>query len=149
MDIAAVGETIAISSPSNKQIDYYAADLTFQNSLKLEKRIYQLAAAPSGRLLACGSTSRTGDGLLYDIAPDQSINTIPGSRIGFNLPSAMALDADGNFYIADMGNHRVLVFDSDLELSATITGIPPAFGSAISGRPALCAGCLRPRYFGL
>jgi uncharacterized protein (TIGR03663 family) len=34
-------------------------------------------------------------------------------------PSGLAVDADGNFYVADTGNHRVQKFDRDGELVAT------------------------------
>src|SRR5271168_4235896 len=38
----------------------------------------------------------------------------PGSGPGqFNVPHSIALDAAGNVYVADRGNHRIQVFDTD------------------------------------
>ncbi|MEX1307464.1 MAG: NHL repeat-containing protein [Eubacteriales bacterium] len=123
VDITVINGEIALSSPANKQIDYYDTNLTHQRSLPLPKRIYGLSTTPSGHLLACGSTSRTADGLLYRIASDTSISTIPGNSVSLNTPQALATDDAGNFYVADTGNHRVLIFNSNLKLIDTITDI--------------------------
>ncbi len=124
IDITVIGSELALSSPASKQIKYYDMNLGYLRSLPTPKRVYQLSAAPSGRLLACGSTSRTGDALLYGIAADGSTTVIPGSNMGFNGPSALAKDKSGNFYVADTGNHRVLVFNSNLSQIDAILDIP-------------------------
>ncbi len=124
IDIAVVDSGLALSSPVDKKIYYYDLNLTLQRSIGTPKKVYQLAAAPSGHLLACGSTSRTDDGLLYDFAGDDTVSVIPGSSAGLKSPSAMAKDASGNFYVADTGNHRVLKFNSSLTLTDTISDIP-------------------------
>ena len=119
--ITVINEKIVLSSPASKSLNYYDINLTLQSSLTLPKRIYGLSATPYGHLLACGCTSRTDDGLLYEVAPDESISTIPGTTISLNTPSALATDDAGNFYVADTGNHRVLAFNSDGQITFTIT----------------------------
>ncbi|MGD5993476.1 gluconolaconase, partial [Xanthomonas citri pv. citri] len=71
---------------------------------------------------------RTGDGTLYFsdagdnnrirlLTPDGHVATVAGSKEGFvdgvglaaafNTPSGLALDGDGNLYVADTGNHAI------------------------------------------
>lgn len=71
---------------------------------------------------------RTGDGTLYladagdnnrirMVTPDGSVATVAGSKEGFvdgsglaaafDTPSGLALDGDGNLYVADTGNHAI------------------------------------------
>ena len=61
----------------------------------------------------------------------------PGDKPGqFNTPHSIALDAQGNVYVADRGNHRIQVFDGDGKfLRQIIIDVPvdpdarPAIGS--------------------
>ncbi len=46
--------------------------------------------------------------------------TFGGKADALNSPEGIAVDSDGNVYIADWGNHRVLVFDMSGSLTKTI-----------------------------
>jgi len=122
-DITVDDDMIILSSPTNKQISFYSADLALQKTIDLPARVYQLSIALSHHILASGCTSRTTDGLLYDIAPNGFITTIPNARVGISSPQAIATDENGNFYVADTGNNRVLVFNGDHQLKSTLTEI--------------------------
>ena len=64
----------------------------------------------------------------------------PGDGPGqFNTPHSIAADAQGNIYVADRGNRRIQVFDSDGKLLRQITIDVPfdanAAGPAIGNKP--------------
>jgi NHL repeat len=65
----------------------------------------------------------------------------PGDQPGqFNTPHSIAVDADGNVYVADRGNRRVQVFDGDGKFLRQITIDVPFDPNApvpIGGRPKL------------
>src|SRR5208282_2434608 len=59
----------------------------------------------------------------------------PGDKTGqFNTPHSIALDAEGNVYVADRGNARIQVFDSDGKFLRQIVIDVPAGPDA---RPAI------------
>jgi sugar lactone lactonase YvrE len=66
----------------------------------------------------------------------------PGSKPGqFDTPHSIAIDAEGNIYVADRGNHRIQVFDGDGKfLRQIVIDVPvdpnarPAIGN-ISANP--------------
>jgi hypothetical protein len=41
----------------------------------------------------------------------------------FSTPHAITSDAQGNIYVADRGNSRIQVYDTDLNFKKTITGM--------------------------
>jgi DNA-binding beta-propeller fold protein YncE len=41
----------------------------------------------------------------------------------FNIPHSLAVDAQGNVYVADMGNKRIQVFDNDGTFKTQITNV--------------------------
>src|SRR5207249_1261813 len=41
----------------------------------------------------------------------------------FNTPHAITSDSRGNIYVADRGNSRIQVYDTDLKLEKTFTGV--------------------------
>jgi len=67
----------------------------------------------------------------------------PGNKPGqFDTPHSIAIDAQGNVYVADRGNHRIQVFDGDGKfLRQIVIDVPaptdarPAIGN-ISGNPS-------------
>src|SRR5271166_3459590 len=65
----------------------------------------------------------------------------PGSGPGqFNVPHSIALDAAGNIYVADRGNHRIQVFDTDGKpLRQIVIDVPfdPNTRPAIGNKPQL------------
>jgi DNA-binding beta-propeller fold protein YncE len=71
-----------------------------------------VARAPDGTLLI---TDGYGNARVHHFAPDGKLLTSwgePGSGPGqFNLPHGIAVDSDGNIYVADRENSRVQVFD--------------------------------------
>ena len=70
----------------------------------------------------------------------------PGSKPGqFNTPHSIAIDAQGNVYVADRGNHRIQVFDGDGKFLRQFTidvPVPPGAKPAIGKIPdeAMMAG---------
>jgi len=84
-----------------------------------------------------------------------SITTIAGSTPGFsgdgapalsaqlNLPTALTIDASGNLYLADTGNHRIRKITSSTGLISTIAGTGTQ-GYSGDGAPALSAAIDSP-----
>ena len=58
-------------------------------------------------LVACAPLNST------DILESKNI----GMSVSFNSPTGLAIDTKGNLYVVDSGNHRVLKFDSEGNLS--------------------------------
>ncbi|HUL53452.1 MAG TPA: immunoglobulin domain-containing protein [Opitutaceae bacterium] len=83
----------------------------------------------------------TGNHTIRKIAPDGTVSTVagsagnPGSADGtgtearFNGPEGVAVDASGNVYVADTGNHTLRRFAPGGEVS-TVAGSAGSFGDA-------------------
>ncbi len=80
-----------------------------------------------------------GNNVIRRIAPSGDVSVLAGSgsaglRDGvgtaaeFNGPTAVALDAKGNLYVADTGNHRVRLIDSAGAVSTAAGTGPPGLG---------------------
>lgn len=67
----------------------------------------------------------------------------PAARAELNFPTAVAVDRDGNLYIADTMNHRVRMVDSASGIISTLAGIGQARFSG-DGGPANQAGLNEP-----
>ena len=48
-------------------------------------------------------------------APDQSVSGVTLNIGAFSNPQGMCVDGDGNIYIADTGNHRIVVLSPDMK----------------------------------
>ena len=72
----------------------------------------------------------------------------PGAQPGqFNTPHSIAADAQGNIYVADRGNRRIQVFDSDGKFLRQITIDVPVNADArpaIGPRPTSTTGAMAP-----
>ena len=72
----------------------------------------------------------------------------PGDRPGqFNTPHSIAIDAQGNIYVADRGNRRIQVFDGDGKFQRQITidaPIPADARPAIGNKPTATTGTMSP-----
>jgi len=72
----------------------------------------------------------------------------PGDGPGqFNVPHSIAVDAQGNVYVADRGNRRIQVFDGEGNFLRQITidvPAPPDARAAIGNKPTATAGTLAP-----
>jgi DNA-binding beta-propeller fold protein YncE len=72
----------------------------------------------------------------------------PGNKPGqFNTPHSIAVDAQGNIYVADRGNHRIQVFDGDGKfLRQIIIDVPvdPSARPAIGNKSAQTTGSRTP-----
>lgn len=72
----------------------------------------------------------------------------PGDGPGqFNVPHSIAVDHDGNVYVADRGNRRIQVFDGDGKFLRQITidvPAPPNARPAIGNKPTATTGTLAP-----
>ena len=68
----------------------------------------------------------------------------PGSGPGqFNVPHSIALDAEGNVYVADRDNRRIQVFDGDGKFLRQFTidvPVPPDARPAIGNKPTVTTG---------
>jgi hypothetical protein len=72
----------------------------------------------------------------------------PGDQPGqFSTPHSIAADAQGNIYVADRGNRRIQVFDSDGKFLRQMTIdvlLKPDAGPAIGNRPTQTTGTMSP-----
>ena len=72
----------------------------------------------------------------------------PGDQPGqFNTPHSIAVDAQGRIYVADRGNRRIQVFDSDGKFLRQITidvPVDPDAHPAIGNKPAQTTGTMSP-----
>jgi DNA-binding beta-propeller fold protein YncE len=72
----------------------------------------------------------------------------PGDQPGqLNTPHSIALDAQGNVYVADRGNRRIQVFDGDGKLLRQITidvPVDPNARPAIGNKPNATTGTMAP-----
>jgi hypothetical protein len=72
----------------------------------------------------------------------------PGDQPGqFNTPHSIAVDARNNVYVADRGNRRIQVFDTDGRFLRQITidvPVPPNARPAIGNRPTVTTGTMAP-----
>ena len=67
----------------------------------------------------------------------------PASQARLNFPTAVAVDRQGNLYIADTMNHRVRVVDAGTGVITTLAGVgQPRYGG--DGGPATAAGLNEP-----
>jgi DNA-binding beta-propeller fold protein YncE len=72
----------------------------------------------------------------------------PGDQSGqFNIPHSIAVDAQGNVYVADRGNRRIQVFDGDGKFLRIITidvPVDPNARPAIGNKPTATTGTMAP-----
>ncbi len=72
----------------------------------------------------------------------------PGNQPGeFNVPHSIAADAQGNIYVADRGNRRIQVFDTDGKFLRQITidvPVDPNAHPAIGNKPTQTTGTMSP-----
>jgi hypothetical protein len=72
----------------------------------------------------------------------------PGDQPGqFNTPHNIAVDAQGNVYVADRGNRRIQVFDQDGKFLRQITidlPVDPNARPAIGNKPSQTTGTMAP-----
>jgi streptogramin lyase len=65
----------------------------------------------------------------------------PASKAQFNIPHSIALDAEDNIYVADIGNHRIRRIDATTGTITTIAGNGekklPVAGQTAAGKPML------------
>ena len=96
---------------------------------------------PWGIVVAADGTRYVADAgdnnLIRRIAPDGTVSTLAGGREGFadgsgataafHTPSALALDGDGNLYVADTGNHAIRKVTPQGVVSTLAGGGGPGF----------------------
>jgi sugar lactone lactonase YvrE len=90
------------------------------------------------------STDRTADRVLGQ--PDFTSNTANNGGVSANSldPSTVALDAQGNLYVADIGNNRVLEYDAPLTTDRTADRVfgQPDFTSNTANNGGVSANSL-------
>jgi NHL repeat len=62
----------------------------------------------------------------------KEVGTYGSGRDEFNTPHSIAADARDDIYIADRGNHRIQVYDDNLNFERTITGVAVPWELCIS-----------------
>jgi hypothetical protein len=65
----------------------------------------------------------------------KSVGTRGNGHLQFNTPHGMAMDWQGNVYVADRGNGRVVVLDNDLNWKAEYTNVGNPWTVCVSGGP--------------
>lgn len=63
------------------------------------------------------------------LAGTSGVASGPAADARFNLPSAVAVDADGRLWVADEGNHAIRRIDADGSVT-TVAGLPGTAGTA-------------------
>ncbi len=65
----------------------------------------------------------------------KSVGTRGNGHLQFNTPHGMAMDWQGNVYVADRGNGRVVVLDNDLNWKAEYPNVGNPWTVCVSGGP--------------
>jgi outer membrane protein assembly factor BamB len=72
----------------------------------------------------------------------------PGDQSGqFNIPHSIAVDGQNNIYVADRGNRRIQVFDTDGKFLRKFTidvPVDPNARPAIGNKPTVSTGTMAP-----
>jgi sugar lactone lactonase YvrE len=84
-------------------------------------RVLEYNAPISGTSTTADAVFGQGDIFTTNVCADGTHDDPAPSAGGLCQPSSVALDADGNLYIADMFNNRVLEYDKPIPLSSTPT----------------------------
>ena len=70
----------------------------------------------------------------------KSVGTRGNGHLQFSTPHGIAVDWQGNVYVADRGNGRVVVLDNDLNWKANYTNVGNPWSVCVSGGPAKGSG---------
>jgi hypothetical protein len=77
-----------------------------------------------------------GNSRVVKIAKDgtwvKAVGTYGSGQDQFNTPHSIAVDADGNVYVADRGNRRIQIYDYDLNFKETLTGMGAPWGIQVT-----------------
>jgi len=65
----------------------------------------------------------------------KSVGTRGNGHLQFNTPHSIAVDWNGNVYVGDRGNGRVVVLDNDLNWKANYTNVGAPWSVCVSGGP--------------
>jgi hypothetical protein len=80
-----------------------------------------------------------GNSRIVKIAPGgkwlKEVGTYGSGQDQFKTPHSIAADNQGNIYVADRGNRRIQVYNSDLEYQKTITGVGMPWEVCVSPGP--------------
>lgn len=88
-------------------------DVNFRNpqSLMVRNDFIYVADTGNNRIV---ELKRTGNSTIEFVRSIDSIKAPDGIKSTFNEPCDVAIDDDGNFYVCDKSNNRVVKFDKDL-----------------------------------
>ena len=88
-----------------------------------------------------------GNSRIVKIAKDgtwvKAVGTHGSGPDQFNTPHGIATDAQGNVYVADRGNSRIQVYDTDLNFKKTISGIGAPWSVCVTSQIYLTAATAR------
>ena len=137
--VVAAGVVIADAQVEDSQTITFVAPtlpsgrttLTVQNRGGLAQISLLAEAVPLGQLAAADITTVAGGSTF---AGDGSL----ASEATLNLPSAVAVDATGNLFIADLFNHRIRKVDAATSIITTVAG-NGELGFSGDGGPAAAA----------
>jgi DNA-binding beta-propeller fold protein YncE len=115
-----------VSDSEAKAVHKYSRDrrflATFGFGGMFEKPTAIAVSADGGKIAVCDTglhhvlilDTATGE-LLFDLGSEKGSGKAPGS---FHYPVSVAFDEDGYFYVADLFNFRIQIFDPDGELDS-------------------------------
>jgi sugar lactone lactonase YvrE len=116
-----------LNEPYEVRIDS-AGNILF---IEMQNHLVRNVDAKTGKISAVAGTGQKGFG------GDGG----PATKAQFSTPHSIALDADNNLYIADIGNHRIRKVDAKTGVITTIAGTGekqrPKDGETAAGKPMI------------
>ncbi len=125
----------SLSSPSGVVVDPRTGDLFVADTGNNRVLRFPRPVDQSGRI--------TPDAVIGQVDFNSSVSAVV-SASSLHAPTGIAIAPDGNFFVADTGNNRVLEFDSVSRPAVRVYG-QPNFTSSVGGGPVSAQTLSAPR----